>query len=179
MTFPEIELYENAKRFLLVPRVIDKNVDDVTPTKSDYENVVLADRQTCSFSKITVQKDQRSALFASMKTMTRIFGIVGVIKLLSGSFLIVILEREFVYNIRGHEVFKLKKIQFIPFTPSTFRNQEESVKEREIAYIEMMNKVLVEENSFYFSYTCNLTVNFQDQLINKSNSSNRHFFWNR
>ncbi|KAL0483335.1 hypothetical protein AKO1_014679 [Acrasis kona] len=191
-SFEEIELYENNKRFLLVPRVVDEN-DGIYPTKTEYDSIVLVDRQSGEFSSLLVPENQRSTLFTNMKTMTRIFGIVGIVNLLSGSFLIVILDREFVFKVKGNEVFQLKKIQFIPFVPSAFRNQEESVKEREIAYIEMMNKVssnsnslhfnhskvLVEEESFYFSYTCNLTVNFQDQLVKKAQGSNRHFFWNR
>lgn len=142
MTFEEIELYENGKKFLLVPRITEKNkTDKINAVKTDYDNTVIVDRQTGVFTKLIIPSNQRNALFASMKTMTRIFGIVGVVKLLSGSFLIVILEREFICEIRGHYIYKLKKIQFIPFTPTAFRSQEVSTKEREIIYIEMMNKV--------------------------------------
>ena len=48
-------------------------------------------------------------------------------------------------------------------------------KDREVEYIEMLNKVLVEEQSFYFSYNWDLTHRFQNQT---RVAPNNVFFWN-
>ena len=44
-----------------------------------------------------------------MKSMTRIYGILGVVELLAGSYLVVVLEREFVGFLHHHKSNKKKK----------------------------------------------------------------------
>ncbi|EFC49350.1 predicted protein [Naegleria gruberi] len=124
-----------------------------------------------------------------MKTMTRIFGIMGIVTLVSGPFLIVVLEKEFIGMIAKHKIYRVKKIQFIPFKPSNFKSQTEELKEREIQYIEMMNRTIVEDNSFYMSYTLDLTHHLQHtfstiQGLDTENLSawrgaHNKYFWNR
>ncbi|KAL9654682.1 hypothetical protein ABK040_006744 [Willaertia magna] len=201
--FDDYELYENGRRFLIVPKVVQQSSTSSTSTGTsgqsevkrkvpDYEHLCLIDRDTQLISKLSIDPNNevvKTTLFKKMRTMTRIFGIIGSIKLLSGTFLVVLLEREYIGMINKHKIYKIKKIQFIPFKPSKFKIQTEEQKEKEIQYIEMMNKVIVEDNSFYFSYTLDLTNRFQRTFstnegldnINLQGWKNAHpnYFWNK
>jgi len=194
--YDEYELYENSRRFLVVPKVIPPSNGATSPIPTrrvpNYENMCLIDRDNQLVSRFSINPSDaqvKENLFKKMKTMTRIFGIFGVATLVSGPFLVVILEREFIGMIQKHKVYRIKKIQFIPFKPSNFKSQTEEMKEREIQYIEMMNKVIVEDNSFYMSYTCDLTNRFQNTFNNNQGldtenlsawrGAHHKYFWNR
>lgn len=87
--FEEIELYENTKKFVLLPRSTKQQAkaDLLKPAECDYNNIVVIDRQTNTFSKVVAKTEQeKQQVVAGMKTYTRIFGVVGIIELLSGMF---------------------------------------------------------------------------------------------
>jgi len=151
-----------------------------TPPICDYDNVLVLDRSTGAFKQYKVPEERREEIFNGMDSMTRVFGIVGTVTLLSGQYLIVILRREYQGEIRGNEIYRLKEIQFLPVNRRTLSNVTDDQREKEVVYMEMINKVLCEEDSFYFSYTSNLCVDFQDTLTGNSTPyAAKHFFWNR
>jgi hypothetical protein len=50
-----------------------------------------------------VEEDKAYSLFKTMKSMTRIYGILGIVELLAGPYLVVVLEREFVGFLHHHK----------------------------------------------------------------------------
>lgn len=178
--FSEIELFESPKRFVLVPKKVPKDRLIVEKTNSDYNNVLIIDRVNGKLDKFQVKEKDEKLLFKPMKTMIKIQGILGIIELLAGPYLVVILEREFVGYLKNHKIYLLKKIQMIPFTPSKFHKLEDSKKTREISYIEMIHQIYVLDTSFYFSYTFDLTLSIQDQRDSSDwRKSSEDFFWNK
>ncbi|CAH8530874.1 unnamed protein product [Schistosoma turkestanicum] len=88
-----------------------------------------------------------------------IYGIWGVIRLVSGFYLIVIKERERVGEIFGNTIFKITKSGILPFARSLLhltdiQNQDESV------YCQMLNSILSSEG-FYYSTTYDLSHTLQ------------------
>ncbi|KAF0972462.1 hypothetical protein FDP41_009365 [Naegleria fowleri] len=205
--YDEYELYENSRRFLVVPKVLPNhqknNATNQQQTSSstttapmrrvlNYENMCLIDRDTQLVSRLSINPSDtqiKDNVFKKMKTMTRIFGVLGIVTLVSGPFLVVILEKEYIGMIQKHKIYRIKKIQFIPFKPSSFKSQTEEMKEKEIQYIEMMNRVIVDDNSFYLSYSLDLTHHLQNtfstnlgqDMENLGGWRNAHnkYFWNR
>jgi hypothetical protein len=59
--------------------------------------------------------------------MTLIYGILGTIELLSGTYLIIILKKEFKGYIKQHKIYRIKKIQAIPFSISKFYKLDEAM----------------------------------------------------
>uniref|UniRef100_A0A7S1KPB5 SAC domain-containing protein n=1 Tax=Percolomonas cosmopolitus TaxID=63605 RepID=A0A7S1KPB5_9EUKA len=164
MPFNEIELYDNKSSILLVPMHKSKiNADGklIEAAHHDDANIVHIDRRTGHIQKVPPK--QHATLFDSMKSMSRILGVLGMIRLLSGTFLIVILKRDYVGSIKKHKVYRLAQIQFIPLLPSAFRKLSDKDREREFTYMEMLNKVFVGDRAHFFSYTCDLTQTFQRQ----------------
>jgi hypothetical protein len=175
-TFDEYELYENTRRFIFLPRTCSRSP---APPVCNYENVLVLDRNNGAFKEFNVPEERRDDFFSGMDSMTRIFGIVGTVTLLSGNYLIVILRREYIGEIRGNEIYRLKEVQFLPVNKRTLNNISEDQAQKESVYRDMINKVLCEEDSFYFSYTSNLCVDFQDTLTdNQTPYASKHFFWN-
>lgn len=174
-TFDEYELYESAKRFVFLPRTCSRSPN---PPICNYDNVLVLDRASGAFKEYQVPEERQEEIFNGMESMTRIFGIVGVVSLLSGQYLIVVSRREYIGEVRGNEIFRLREIQFIPINKKTVSTEEQAQKEN--VYMAMITKVLCEEDSFYFSYSTNLCVDFQDTLTdNASPYAAKHFFWNR
>eukprot|EP00124_Ichthyophonus_hoferi_P000495 Ihof_evm25s18 gene=Ihof_evmTU25s18 len=87
-----------------------------------------------------------------------VHGIVGIIHLLGGPYLIVITERKRVAVISDHEIWQLIDVDFIPFSSSLNLTQEQ--KEDEEKYISMLTTLLT-SGAFYFAYSYNLTHSAQ------------------
>lgn len=171
MAYSEIELYEDRNTFLLVPVKRSRmNKDKVIQSSIYQNNYVVIDRKSGEMKKF--EGEVPSALYAKMNAMTRILGVVGVLNLISGPYLIVILGATFIGNIKKHRVYKLSQIKTIPFKRGAYRLLNEDDKFREQEYIGMVSKILVGDNAIYYSYTCDLTLNFQKQseILNTKNS---------
>lgn len=84
--FEEIELYESLKRFVLLPRLkAPKAAQLIKPVQHDFDNVLTIDRTSNQIAKLSLSDEQsKIRTFAKLKSMTRIFGLVGIIELLSG-----------------------------------------------------------------------------------------------
>ncbi|CAH8576058.1 unnamed protein product [Schistosoma intercalatum] len=88
-----------------------------------------------------------------------IYGIWGVVRLVSGFYLIVIKERERVGEIFGNTILKITKSVILPFARSVLhltdiQNQDESL------YCQMLNSILSSEG-FYYSSTYDLSHTLQ------------------
>jgi hypothetical protein len=173
--YEAIELYENPSQFLLVGLLPSTKDNDVKKTYQDYSNVVVINRQDEKASPQRLVIDGQNSIFKEMKTMTKIYALLGTISLISGKFLLAVTQRELIGVICEEKIYRITKIQFIPYIPAKFRLQEQQVKDREIEYMGMINKILVEDRAIYFAYKWDLTHRFQNQ---QRLASNELFFWN-
>ncbi|CAH0550351.1 unnamed protein product [Brassicogethes aeneus] len=86
-------------------------------------------------------------------------GLLGVIKLVAGRYLIIATQRELVGNIAGHAVWRLVQIKLIPYSRSMLHLNTEQAADNQ-AYISMVEQILATPNH-YFSYTYDLTHTLQ------------------
>jgi len=115
-------------------------------------------------------------------TKISIFGVLGIIELIRGPYLIVITDREEIGQLDGHQIFRVKGTRIFPFRD--FVNPTEKQKEDEKVYLEMINSVL--SLPFYFSYTTDITNTLQrihdmsEDALNKPlyKRVDSRFFWN-
>ncbi|KAK4790642.1 hypothetical protein SAY86_017946 [Trapa natans] len=113
-----------------------------------------------------------------------IFGVIGMLKLLAGSYLIVITERECVGSYMGHPIFKISSLKILHCNHA-LQNSPVEQKKMETEFSEFLN---VAENTpgLYFSYETNLTLSCQrlHELGDESKSlplwrqADPRFLWN-
>eukprot|EP01117_Protostelium_nocturnum_P005116 TRINITY_DN1858_c0_g1_i1.p1 TRINITY_DN1858_c0_g1~~TRINITY_DN1858_c0_g1_i1.p1 ORF type:complete len:1305 (-),score=506.54 TRINITY_DN1858_c0_g1_i1:1043-4957(-) len=114
-----------------------------------------------------------------------IFGILGIIPLLSGNHLIVVSAREKVGQIFGRDIYKVTgtRIVAIPIDDSQLSEDE---KKEEKVYLALLNSFL-EGGNFYFSYNYDVThslqriAEFSEEQLNNPlwKRVDERFFWNR
>ncbi|XP_015750053.1 PREDICTED: phosphatidylinositide phosphatase SAC1-like [Acropora digitifera] len=88
-----------------------------------------------------------------------IFGILGIINLLAGPYLVVITKKTLVGLIKGHEVWKIKGTDVLAFPRATLHLTEKQQQNNNV-YLSMVQSVLQTE-SFYFSCSYDLTHTLQ------------------
>ncbi|KAI3668882.1 hypothetical protein L6452_40099 [Arctium lappa] len=88
-----------------------------------------------------------------------IFGVVGILKLLAGSYLFVITERDCAGSYLGHPIFKVSKLKVFPCDYS-LKNSPEEQKKMESEFSAML-KVAEKTPGLYFSYDVNITLSAQ------------------
>ncbi|CAF2037903.1 unnamed protein product [Brassica napus] len=88
-----------------------------------------------------------------------IFGVVGMLKLLAGSYLVVVTESESVGSFLGHTIFKINSLKVLPCDHS-LKNSPEEQKKVETDFSRLLN-VAERTNGLYFSYEINLTLSAQ------------------
>ncbi|XP_065827601.1 phosphatidylinositol-3-phosphatase SAC1-like [Oscarella lobularis] len=118
-------------------------------------------------------------------SIQQIFGVVGIIRLIAGRYLIVITKRQQVGQIDGHPIWKITETDVISFSRSS-RHLTEIQTKNNAAYLNMVKSVLSTE-SFYFctaydlSHTLqrirNAGSEFKDVSLFERAAS--HFVWNR
>ena len=86
-------------------------------------------------------------------------GLIGVIQLLAGPYLIAITEKIPVGTIRGHPVYQISRVRFIPFVLNTSQLNERQ-KRHESTYISIIESLL-QDKHFYFSYSLDLTTSLK------------------
>eukprot|EP01088_Endostelium_zonatum_P000921 TRINITY_DN11196_c0_g1_i1.p1 TRINITY_DN11196_c0_g1~~TRINITY_DN11196_c0_g1_i1.p1 ORF type:complete len:618 (-),score=141.95 TRINITY_DN11196_c0_g1_i1:75-1850(-) len=101
-----------------------------------------------------------------------IYGILGSVQLLSGSYLVVITEVESVGQILDNTVYVIRKTKILPFVDATLEGQE---GKDEATYLAMMEKVL-QTGYLYFSQY-DLTNSVQRQA--SSAPVDQRFYWNQ
>lgn len=113
-----------------------------------------------------------------------IFGVVGMLKLLAGSYLLVIMERECVGSYLGHPIFKVSSLKTFPCNHS-LKNSPEEQKKMETKFSGLLN-VAERTPGLYFSYDVNLTLSAQrlhdlgdeSKLLPLWRQADPRFLWN-
>ncbi|XP_060527296.1 phosphatidylinositol-3-phosphatase SAC1 [Cylas formicarius] len=86
-------------------------------------------------------------------------GLLGSISLLSGRYLIIATQRDLLGYIAGHSIWKLVKVELLPYSRSLLHLSAEKMSDNNI-YLSMVENVF-STPSFYFSYSYDLTHSIQ------------------
>ncbi|XP_041022381.1 phosphoinositide phosphatase SAC6 [Juglans microcarpa x Juglans regia] len=113
-----------------------------------------------------------------------IFGVVGMLKLLAGSYLIVITERECIGSYLGHPIFKVSSLKIFPCNHS-LENSPAEQKKMETEFSGLLN-IAERTSGLYFSYDTNLTLSAQrlhdlgdeSKLLPLWRQAEPRFLWN-
>ncbi|KAL3377792.1 hypothetical protein AABB24_003941 [Solanum stoloniferum] len=89
----------------------------------------------------------------------KIFGVIGILKLLAGSYVLVITDRECVGSYFGHPIFKVSSMKFYPCDQS-LKNSTAEKKNMEAQFSALLN-VIERTPGLYFSYDVNITLSAQ------------------
>ncbi|MED6133786.1 GTPase activating protein (GAP) for Rho1p [Stylosanthes scabra] len=112
-----------------------------------------------------------------------IFGVVGMLRLLAGSYLLVITDRECVGSYLGHPIFKVSSLKFFPCDHSLKSTPAEQKTEME--FLGLLN-VAEKTHGLFFSYETNLTLSAQrlnalgdeSKLLPLWRQAEPRFLWN-
>ncbi|KAL0847738.1 hypothetical protein Bca101_020985 [Brassica carinata] len=88
-----------------------------------------------------------------------ISGVVGMLKLLAGSYLVVVTESERVGSFLGHPIFKITSLKVLPCDHS-LKNSPEEQKKMETEFSRLLS-VAEKTTGLFFSYEVNLTLSSQ------------------
>lgn len=151
------------------------SLSDFFILQTSTKDFLCIDRKTGSFSTTSNVSLDMLPPTAAIKC----FGIVGTIRLLRGNYLIIITEREQVGMIAGHIIYKLTKVDILPYDTrvNILSPQQEEDEKR---YLDLLENCFATK-SFYFSYTMDLTCNLQSQRKESAlwKTADDHFFWNQ
>ncbi|KAI4327832.1 hypothetical protein L6164_020249 [Bauhinia variegata] len=113
-----------------------------------------------------------------------IFGVVGMLRLLAGSYLLVITERECVGSYLGHPIYKIASMKVFPCDHSLNSTSAEQ-KKTEVEFSGLLN-IAEKTDGLYFSYDANLTLSAQrlndlgdeSRLLPLWRQAEPRFLWN-
>ncbi|CAL0311422.1 unnamed protein product [Lupinus luteus] len=113
-----------------------------------------------------------------------IFGVIGILRLLAGSYLLVITERECVGSYLGHPIFKISSMKIFPCDHSLKSTPAEQ-KKTEMEFYGLLN-VAEKTSGLFFSYETNLTLSAQrlndlgdeSRLLPLWRQAEPRFLWN-
>lgn len=132
----------------------------------------------------TSQKQTNNGQIPTESKSQTIAGILGVVKLLIGPYIIIIKKKKFVGKINGHDIWQLIDIDILPI-PKTKLHLNETQDRMDIEYLNMIKQTF-NTPYYYFSYTYDLTHTMQ-RLYNTSTSfvnipmyerADQRFLWN-
>lgn len=133
---------------------------------------------------IVFSEDVKDTPYNPANTIDDIYGIIGVIRLLAGPYLIVITGRRLVGKINGEDIYRVTSTKLIPFQ----RDDKLAgwAYQDELQYKKMVEAVL-EINGIYFSYSYDLTHSMQriHQMSPEQKTGplwsrvDQRFWWNR
>lgn len=109
-------------------------------------------------NRITVEPNN-CQLMADDVVQKQIYGIVGIINLIAGPYLIIINNASVVGDINGQNIYRMENSDLISFTKTDLHLTEEQKNINDI-YISMVKSVL-NTPYFYFSYTWDVTHSLQ------------------
>lgn len=138
--YSELNLYETGDKFYIQPI-------------SEAKRTLIIDRVT---NAIEIKADGETPSYTETKT---IYGVLGIIRLIAGQYIIVATGREKVGTLSGQDIFKLTSYEVISFSRKmTHLNEKQESIERE--YISMIDNVLSTPH-FYFSYVYDISHSVQ------------------
>ncbi|KAL1536889.1 phosphoinositide phosphatase SAC6-like isoform X1 [Salvia divinorum] len=151
----------------------------VEPTDGSSAPFLAVSRYNASFSLI----DELPQMISSPKIWT-IFGVVGTLKLLAGSYLLVITGRESAGNYVDKPIFRISSMKIFPCDIS-LKHATEEHKRMESEFSQLLH---IAENTpgLYFSYDVNLTLSLQrlhdlseeSKLLPLWKQADPRFLWN-
>ncbi|XP_054795198.1 phosphoinositide phosphatase SAC6-like [Prosopis cineraria] len=113
-----------------------------------------------------------------------VFGVVGMIRLLAGSYLLVITDRECVGSYLGHPIYKVSSMKVLPCDHS-LNNTTAEQKKTELEFSKLLN-IAEKTSGLFFSYDTNLTLSAQrlndlgdeSRLLPLCRQAEPRFLWN-
>ncbi|XP_050379320.1 phosphoinositide phosphatase SAC6 [Argentina anserina] len=128
----------------------------IEPTDGSNGSSLVVSRVDGSMSLIEKLPESSSVRVPKIRT---IFGVAGVLKLVAGSYLMVITERETVGSYLGHPIYKVSSFKVFPCDHS-LRNSPADQKKMETEFSALLN-IAERTPGLYFSYEANLTLSLQ------------------
>ncbi|XP_061998009.1 phosphoinositide phosphatase SAC6 [Rosa rugosa] len=128
----------------------------IEPTDGSNGSSLAVSRVDGSMSLIEKLPESSSVRVPKIRT---IFGVVGVLKLVAGSYLMVITERQSVGSYLGHPIYKVSSFKVFPCDHS-LRNSPAEQKKMETEFSALLN-IAERTPGLYFSYEANLTLSSQ------------------
>ncbi|KAI5711555.1 phosphatidylinositide phosphatase SAC1 isoform X1 [Diaphorina citri] len=124
---------------------------------NDFSKVLVIDRVV---GTTTVQNSYTEEKLPNPQCRTVIYGILGLINLLGGSYILFITERKSIGTISGQEIYQIVQTEMLPCSAFKERNMSPQQVTMNQQYVSMITKVL-STPYFYYSYTYDLTYNMQ------------------
>ncbi|KAL4557920.1 hypothetical protein LXL04_036114 [Taraxacum kok-saghyz] len=163
----ELELHEFPDKFVIRPVKFPDQGFSIT-------------RSDGSFRKLDGEVNLETA-----SRIYTIFGVAGTIRLLAGTFVLVITSRKEVGTYLGYPVFRVMSMKFLSCNEG-LRNLTNQQKKDE-AYFQTLLRVVEETPGLYYSYETDITLNLQrrykmaDGWISKPiwKQADPRFVWNR
>lgn len=165
-----LRLYTTNEKFFVQPLGQEASDGKILQIDRVTQELILNDNQG--------QIPPRSA------EIREIYGIIGVLHLLAGPYLVVITKRKLAGVINNEEIWQMKEAEFIAFPKGTMHLTETQIQDNKV-YLQMAQNAL-QTDGFYFSYTYDLTHSMQ-RLHNASSDfsqlplyerADQRFVWN-
>ncbi|KAE8693441.1 Phosphoinositide phosphatase SAC7 [Hibiscus syriacus] len=153
----------------------------IEPTDGSPASSLSISRVDASIKLVDAIAESISVRVPKIQT---IFGVVGMLKLVAGSYLIVITERECVGSYLGHAIFKVVSMKILPCDHS-LKNSSPEQKKVESEFSGLL-KVAERTVGLFFSYDTNLTLSAQrlndlgdeSKLLPLWRQAEPRFLWN-
>ncbi|CAI2167298.1 14467_t:CDS:10 [Funneliformis geosporum] len=169
MVHESLRLYATNASYTLVPYYLD-------PTIAAQTLVINRESGECLLDGAIPDPS------AHAEALT-IYGVLGIINLLAGEYLIVITGRERIGRLGKHDIFHANQFRILPFAKNNNRLSEAQAQDEQ-RYLSLIESHL-RSGTYYFSYTYNLTHTLQRQaqlgdLATKPlwQRADDRFFWN-
>uniref|UniRef100_A0A2P2M298 Phosphoinositide phosphatase SAC6 n=1 Tax=Rhizophora mucronata TaxID=61149 RepID=A0A2P2M298_RHIMU len=153
----------------------------IEPTDGSSSSPLSISRIDASMNLIDGVPESNSLRVPKILT---IFGVIGMLKLVAGSYLIVIAERERAGSYLGHPIFKVTSLKIFPCDHS-LKNSPAEQKRLETEFSRLLN-IAESTSGLYFSYDTNLTLSAQrlhdlgdeSKLLPLWRQAEPRFLWN-
>ncbi|KAM7260921.1 hypothetical protein ACFE04_026396 [Oxalis oulophora] len=163
--YRKMRLWELEDEYIIQPIPIPINDNDSNDNDNDNDSDTAAAASSCmsmsisrvdgSVKQLIIDDDDDHQLLpppTSTTTNTIIFGVLGILKLLSGSsYLVVITERQSVGSYLGHPIYKINSLKTFPCLIHQNQHHDDTP---------LLN-VIHNTPGLYFSYHSNLTLSAQ------------------
>ncbi|XP_058108077.1 phosphoinositide phosphatase SAC6-like isoform X2 [Magnolia sinica] len=149
-TISEQKLYTRMRLWELPDQYI------IEPTDGTFDSYLAISRVDGSLNLI---EDLPHASFVRAPKIRTVFGVIGMLKLVAGAYVVVITERECVGSYLGHPIFRASSLQILPCNQS-LRSSSAEQKKLETEFSVLLNAA-ERASGLYFSYDVNLTLSAQ------------------
>lgn len=102
-------------------------------------------------------------------------GLLGIVKLLAGSYMVLISETKEVSTFLNNKIYQPTKVEVLAVDTKRSSELTDTEKDDETKYIDLIYTIF-KENYFYFSYTFDLTTNLQTLFTRKEDETSVSLF---